>query len=89
VGWLVYGALVWMALVVFFWCLLLVAARADRRDAGVSLREPQGAVGRADPRTTGHFARARHESQRHVLAGLARARHEPDERLVQHREHEP
>jgi hypothetical protein len=31
--WLIYGGVVWVALVGFFWCVLAIAARADRRDA--------------------------------------------------------
>ena len=40
-----------MALAVLFRCLMLVAARADRRDAGISLREPRAARRRGSART--------------------------------------
>jgi hypothetical protein len=85
VGWLVYGVLGWVALAVFFWCLLLVAARADRRDADVSPRELHGP---AKPRTR-RFVRARHQSGRRGFGRLARARYAPEARLVERGEPEP
>jgi hypothetical protein len=65
-----YVVLGWLALAVFFWCLLLVAARADRRDALPNTRR---------------FARTRRLFERHSPAGGGSAREEPDEKLLHHR----
>jgi hypothetical protein len=85
VGWLLYGVLGWVALTVFFWCLLLVAARADRPDADVSPRELHGA---AKPRSSRGFVRARQQSGRRGFGRLARARYAPGARLVERGEPE-
>jgi hypothetical protein len=71
-GWWMYVALGWLPLALFFWCLLLVAARADRRDA---------------PHNTRRFARTRRLLERRTLAGGGSARDEPDEHLLHHRRH--
>lgn len=56
--WLIYGGLVWVALIGFFWCLLAIAARADRRDVRAERCDvPDAAPGAELPR--GRFARAR------------------------------
>jgi hypothetical protein len=60
----------WLALAPFFWCLLLVAARADRRDVS---------------HTTRRFARPRRLLERHAPAGGGSARDEPGEQLLHHR----
>jgi hypothetical protein len=85
VGWWVYGVLGWVALAVFFWCLLLVAARADCRDADVSPRELHGP---AKPRSGRRFVWARHQSGRRGFGGLARARYAPQAHLVERGEPE-
>jgi hypothetical protein len=59
-----------LALAVFFWCLLLVAARADRWEASHNTRR---------------FARTRRLLERHSPAGGGSTREEPDEQHVQHR----
>jgi hypothetical protein len=79
-----YVVLGWLALLVFFWCLLLVAARADRRDARARGREvPDG--GQPKPADLRRFARTRRLLNRHAVDGVSRARDEPDEDLLLHR----
>src|SRR5215207_6024192 len=63
--WLIYGGLVWVALVGFFWCVLAIAARADRRDAQTAQRNGHDAASTAPP-SAGRFGRARGRLRRGV-----------------------
>jgi len=56
--WLIYGGLVWVALIGFFLCLLAIAARADRRDARTELRTARDPAPTVQP-SAGRFASAR------------------------------
>jgi hypothetical protein len=48
--WLLFVGIGWCAVAVLFWCLLVVAARADRQDAADAARtEPEG-----EPATSAH-----------------------------------
>jgi hypothetical protein len=58
-----------LALAVFFWCGLLVAARADRRDASHDTRR---------------FARTRRFLERHSTTGRGSAGEVPDEKVLHH-----
>ena len=82
--WLIYGGLVWVALVGFFWCVLAIAARADRRDAQTAQRNGHDAASTAPP-TTGRFARARGRLRRGA-PGALNARLDPDQALAAARE---
>jgi hypothetical protein len=54
--WWIYMGIAWMALVGFFWCVLALGARADRRDA--RKRRPDAArAAPSEERATGGFAR--------------------------------
>jgi hypothetical protein len=77
--WLIYGGLVWVALVGFFWCVLAMAARADRRDARTGQRNGPGAASTAPP-SAGRFARARGRLRRGARGAL-NARPDPDQAL--------
>jgi hypothetical protein len=69
---------------IFFWCLLLIATRADRRDASARAQEvPDGR--QPEPANTRRFARSRRLLKRHSLAGASRARDEADEEILHHR----
>src|SRR3954471_21033207 len=69
-GWWLYVLVGWFALAMFFWCLLLVAAHADRRDA---------------PHTPRRSPRTRRLLERHSPAGGGSAREEADEEVLHHR----
>jgi Sigma-70 region 2 len=54
--WWIYMGIAWMALVGFFWCVLALGARADRRDARKGRRDAARAAP-SEERATGGFAR--------------------------------
>ena len=81
-GWLVYGVLGWLALAGFFWCLLLAAGRADRRDASAP-REPRG-TGAAPA-----GSRALGISPIAAPGGLSTVRDEPQQRPIRRGTREP
>jgi hypothetical protein len=56
--WVLYGGLAWVAIAAFFWALLALSARADRRDEDAIV----------PPRATGRFGRARARFRRHASA---------------------
>jgi hypothetical protein len=72
--WVLYGGLAWVALAGFFWALLAVSARADRRDD--EARVPR--------RATSRFARARARLRPH--ASVARSGDEEREELSERRQ---
>ena len=71
-GWLLYVGIGWFGVALLFWCLLIVAARADHRDTADTARtEPGGEP--AGPPTTGRFAPARAVVDRSFVARRNRA----------------
>ena len=79
-----FGALVWLVLLAFFWGLLLLAGRADRRDADASRRIPTGAAA-GRPQTMGRFGRARGVLRPRAPAAGADHAPEASEDLIQRR----
>jgi hypothetical protein len=77
--WSIYGGLVRAALIGFFWCLLAMATRADRRDARTDRRNAIDAAPTARA-TTGRFARARGRFRR-GRRGALNARPDADQAL--------
>lgn len=71
-----------MALVGFFWCLLVTAARADRRDTHAARSTALDGAAAAQ-RTMGRFARARGRLRRSAREAL-NVRPETDQVLRQH-----
>jgi hypothetical protein len=77
--WLIYGGLVWVALIGFFWCLLAIAAGADRRDARKERRTARGPAPTGQP-SAGRFASARDRLTRGGRRAL-NAREDTDQTL--------
>jgi hypothetical protein len=73
-----YVVLGWFGLLAFFWCLLRVAARADRRDASARAQQAPSRD-HPQPRDIRRVARTPRLLDRHALVDRRSAHDQPDE----------